>query len=179
MMLRTEGDFVRASNMAQDLTNLVVTYLKFWRKYANGRNNVNIPNDNFGVIFLPMKKEGRLEVGILYTRTDHWQTPEYYDVDDDNYTEGYGSGDANICGYTSHSAEVHCESLISLAFTLLMHTPEDMEKSVIDYVKHEKAKEAEELRLKKIAAMEIELAALKAKAPIATIVEPTRLKRKR
>lgn len=179
MLLRSEGDFVRASNMAQDLTNLVVTYLKFWRKYANGRNNVTIPDDTFGVIFLPMKTEGKLEVGLLYTRTDHWQTPEYYDVDDDQYTEGYGSGDANICGYTSHTAKVNCEIFISIPFAVLAKTPDQMEQSVKTFVATEKAKEAEETRLATIAKLEEDLAKLKAKAPMQVIAPKVKEKGKR
>lgn len=164
-MLRSEGDFVRASNMAQDLTNMVVTYLKFWRKHANGRNNVRVPDDTFGVIFLPMKTEGKLEVGIVYTRTDHWETPVCFDTDSDYYVEGYHTGDANISHYESHSAKVKCEEYISIPFKSLADTPEGMEKGIIAYVKADKAKEAEAARLKKIAALEAELTSLKGKAP--------------
>lgn len=159
-MLRTEGDFVRAVNESRDLTGLAVTFLKLWRSHANGVNSVTIPPEPFNLVFMPLKEEHMLSVGIFYTRTDHWSTPTYYDIDDDMFVEGYGAGDSNISGHESHSAEVRCDAFIDIPFKMLMSST--MEADIELMAHDDKAKIAEEARLKEIESLEAQLTKLKA-----------------
>ena len=158
MMIRSDGDIVRTVNTARDLTGLVVTFLKLWRKNANGVNDVSIPSEDFNVAFMPLKKENMLSVGLFYTRTDHWTTPTYLDPDDDMYVEGYGSGDSNISGYSSHSSDVRYDMYVEIPFKMLMSTT--IEADIKQIAATDKAKKKEAARLTEIADLEAKLAEL-------------------
>lgn len=157
-MLRSESDIVSAVNGSRDLIGLAVTFLKLWRKHANGVNNVTIPNEDFNLVLMPLKKEGMLSVGLFYTRTDHWSTPTYYDVDDDMYVESYSSS-ANISGSESHSKDVRCDKFIDLPFKMLM-SPK-MEVDIIQLAEADKIKKSQAAKVEKIAALERQLSKLK------------------
>lgn len=157
-MIRTEGDIVRAANESRDLIGLVATFLKLWRKHANGVNNVTIPFESFNIAIMPLKTEGLLSVGLFYTRVDHWSIPTYYDVDDDLFIESYSSS-ANISGSESHSTEVQCDMFVDIPFAMLMSTK--VEANIIKVAEAAKIKKAEAAKAQKIASLEEELASLK------------------
>lgn len=163
MTFRTIADIVYAHNVARDLVNLATAYLRLWRKYANGCDQITIPDDNFTVVIMPMKHESLLSVGIVYTKTVTWSEPEYYDVDDDNYVETYNSR-ANICGYSSHSEEVKCELFLNLPTAHLLLSEEDMTTKIKAIAAKIRADEAEAMKQAKIQELEAQIKALKTSA---------------
>lgn len=159
MTIRSEGDLVWACSSAQDLTNLVTAFLKLWRTHANGVNRVTVPSGNFTIVYNPMK-EGYLCVTLVYTSTQFWEEPEYYDVDSDYFSESWGA--SNISGYTTRSETVTVESNVyNIPFEALLQSKENMEKYVKHQAKIAKEKEAEEKRLKEIKELETRLSELK------------------
>lgn len=163
MALRTVNDIIYAHNQARDLINLVIAYLRLWREYANGCYKVSVDSDRFTVVIQPMTSDAVLRVGIVYTKTQTWEEPEYYDVDDDNHVESYSSR-ANICGYRSHSEDVTCEKYFTIPVKHLLLNQTDMIKLIKDFAVKAKTEEAEALRLSKIAALESQLEKLKSGA---------------
>lgn len=97
-MIRTEGDIVLASNMAIDLTKMITTFLRTWREFANGVNGVTVPSqDDFTVLILPLKKEGRVECRIVWSQQHYrtvscsYEVEDAYGPDDDMYNERLGA----------------------------------------------------------------------------------------
>lgn len=159
MTIRSEGDLVWACSSAQDLTNLVTTFLNMWRTHANGVNKVYVPSENYTVVFNKMK-EGFICVTLVYTKTQFWQEPDYYDVDSDYFDESWGA--SNISGYTTHSKRVTMENgIYNIPFGALLQSKENMEKYIKNQAKIAKEKEAEEKRLKEIKELETRLNELK------------------
>lgn len=159
MTIRSETDIVLASNSAQDLTKVVFNYLSIYKKYANGKNGVKIPDESFSVLFKPMRKDGFLSVCLVYTRTTQHQVTEYYDVDDDNFSEVWGSD--NSCGYSIKTTKYVHEDLIDIPFSQLLCNLETMKKNVLSFVERDNAKIAEKLRVDRIATLESELTKLR------------------
>lgn len=159
MMLRSEGDFILASNMAQDLTNLVMQYLRLWRKHANGRSNVTVPKENFCVIFTKMKEQGYVNFKIIYTYTTYSDEPVYYDTDSDYFNESWGA--SNISHHVKVREDHLTEEHYSLPIRALMMPPDKMEAAIKQFVIDDQARINEINRLKRITELEKELGTLK------------------
>lgn len=159
MIFRSESDIVYASNASQSLANLVRAYLELYRKYANGLNGINIPSKNYAVVFQPMRKEGYLNVGLVYTRTDMHQSPVYYDVDDDEFDESWGAD--NVSHYTTSTTDTIIEQHILIPFGHLLCNQEKMEQSIKEFAERKEKELQEEQRRSKIRALEVELERLK------------------
>ena len=125
MPFRNESDLVRAINEARDLTNLVVAYLEIYRRRANGINGVKIPSEEYTVIFQQMQ-EGFARVMLVYTKTQTWQEPVYYDVDDDNFQESFGA--SNVSHYHTRSSSQIEEKVILIPFAHLLLPKTEMER---------------------------------------------------
>ena len=159
MMLRSEGDFILASNFAQDLTNLVMQYLELWKTHANGRLGVTVPKEKYCVIFTKMKKEGFVSFKIIYTYTTYGDEPVYYDTDSDYFNESWGA--SNISHYVSVSEDHLTEIHYSIPIRGLMLPPDKMEESIKQFVIKDQAKIDEANRQKRITELEKELGILK------------------
>lgn len=160
MMLRTEGDFIRASNMSYDLAAVVSTYLQLHRKYINHHNGVSVPDKDFAITFLPTKQERFISVALHWTDTRSWTETLYYDTDSDYFQESMGGAD-NSCGEVSHSEDYPRSSYISIPISHLMVN----EAAMTDwFVKKRQAitlEKAEVERVKRVAQLEAELRGLK------------------
>lgn len=152
MMLRTDGDFIRATNQAYDLAGIVIAYLKLHRKYINGYNGVNVPDKEFAVTFKPTKKEGFISTVLHWT---DWQThteTKYYDTDSDYFSESWGAD--NSCGETSYTVYYAESKGIEIPIKHLMMTKDQMlvhfeeKKVIVEAEKKEAIKQEEIKRLK-------------------------------
>lgn len=150
MTFRTEGEIVGAVNAARDLTNLVISYLTLYRKYAQGMRGVTIPDDPYTVVFLPMIGESTIQVKLVHTQTSSHQEPMYYDVDDDNYNESWGA--SNISHETTVFTESLEENIILIPFGRLLTSRENMELDIKRFAEIEKKRLHEMDRESKITA---------------------------
>lgn len=126
MMLRTEGDFILASNQAYDLAGIVIAYLKLHSQYINGYNGVSVPDKEFAVTFKPPSKEGFVTAVLHWT---DWRThteTQYYDVDSDYFNESLGAD--NSCGETSYREDYATSKGIEIPIKHLMMNKEQMIK---------------------------------------------------
>lgn len=157
MTFRTVGQLVSAFNASKDLTNLVIAFLQHWRKYANGAYGVTIPSKSFMVDFVDIT-ETLIKVRLVYTQTDTFSVPYYYDVDDERHSESWGAD--NTAGYTTGSISSPKETFINVPYTLLLASEEQMitecKNSAIRY----KNKQQEDQRLAEIATLKQRLAKL-------------------
>ncbi len=62
-LIYNESSVILAANMAVDLQNRVMTYLKYFRKYVDGHNDVWV-HSNSQCVFRPSRKEGCITVQI-------------------------------------------------------------------------------------------------------------------
>jgi hypothetical protein len=154
-MLRTEGDFVRAVDMARDLTNLVMQYLALWHKHANGVNGLEAPSGRYRIVFLAPSKSDEIHFEILLAETISREEPVYYDSDSDYFSESWGA--SNISGYTTSFSTDIVQRCVKMPIAALMQSPEQMERSVIEIAAKDKVAKAEATRLAKVAALEKEL----------------------
>lgn len=159
MIFRSESDIVYASNASQSLANLVRSYLELYRQYANGLNGVNIPSERYAIVFQPMHKEGFLTVALTYTRTDLHQSPVYYDVDDDNFSESWGAD--NVSHYATVTTKTLVDSFITIPFSHLLCSEANMKKIIMDFAERKKKELLEDQRRSKIRELEDELERLK------------------
>ncbi len=60
-------------------TELIVTFLKMWREYANGHNGVSVPRGGFTVSIRPSAGSETISVIVTETPHDYFPTPTYYD----------------------------------------------------------------------------------------------------
>lgn len=151
-MLRTEGDFILASNMSYDLAGIITTYLKLYKTYINGYNGVNIPDKEFAVTLKPPSKEGFVTAVLHWT---DWRTHTetlYYDSDSDYFSESWGSD--NSCGETSYTVDYAESKGIDIPIKHLMMTKDQMlkyfqqKKVSVETEKKEAIKQEEIKRLK-------------------------------
>lgn len=159
MMIRTAGDIVLASNMSQDLTNWVTTYLLLWREHVNGYNDVIIPKEPFKISFLPMLKENTLTVGMYWVGTVANVIPTFYDVDDEMHDPSFGAD--NVSSYSTTYTSEHYNRVLDIPFTQLMKTEEHMRTYFVELAVKIKNDKDEAARLKRIAELETELSTLK------------------
>ncbi len=158
---RTEGALVGAANGARSLTALVCAYLDLWRKHANGCYGVTVPREDFSVIFNPPTEKG-ISFTLIYTKTYHREVPHYYDVDDDNFQEGFGVD--NTAGYTIETSESIEERGLIIPYKALLMSAEDMEKDIIAGADRFKKAEAEKERQRQIKQAEDRLRELRGEA---------------
>lgn len=151
MLLRDESDFIRAANMSYDLAAIVTTYLKLFRKHTNGWGDVWMPDESFAVVHIPSKIEGMVCVDVLWKHKYSVTTPTYYDVDDDNFSESWGS--SNISGEETSFHESNQCKRIHIPIRQLMMT----EQTMIDFFVN---KEKELKRAKAMAETAEEIAQL-------------------
>lgn len=150
MTFRSEGDIVYAANAARDLTSLVTAYLTLYRKYAQGMNGVRVPDQSYTVVILPLRHEGKLHVKLVYTSTDSYQEPVYYDLDDENRSDSWGSD--NISHYATMTSTHIEEDGILIPMAILLQSKEKMEESVKTFAQNEKNRLQEIERRSRIAA---------------------------
>jgi hypothetical protein len=62
-LIYNESTVILATNMAVDLQDKVITYLKLFSKYVDGYNHLWV-HSNFTCVFLPSRKEGHITVRI-------------------------------------------------------------------------------------------------------------------
>jgi hypothetical protein len=155
MTFRTESDIVYAVNAARDLTNLVVACLEFYRRYAQGLLGIRIPVEPFTVVFLPLDNADSLKLRLVYTKTNNHQEPVYYDVDDDNYSESWGS--SNVSHHVTVITKTTEEQVFSIPFKLLLSSKENMELSIKRFAEVERKRLQEKERESKIAAHQEEI----------------------
>jgi hypothetical protein len=159
MMLRTESDFIIASNQAYDLAGIVVAYLKLHRQYVNGYNGVSVPDKEFAVTFKPPSTEGFVTTVLHWT---DWQThteTQYYDVDSDYFSESWGAD--NSCGETSYTVDYAESKGIDIPIKHLMMTKDQMVGFFKDKKIKVEAEYKEIARKKEIERLENELNKLK------------------
>lgn len=126
MLLRTESDFIFASNISYDLAGIVTTYLNLYRKYVNGHNNVTVPDTKYMVSFNPTKKEGFIDVVLHWTDHHTYTETLYYDSDSDYFSEAWGAD--NSYGETSHTEDFPKSAGINIPIKHLMMNEEQMLK---------------------------------------------------
>jgi hypothetical protein len=148
-IFRTDSDIVQAVNASIDLKNLVIEYLMLWQKYAQDLNGVHVPTDPFTVEFLPMEEE-RVRVKLIYTKTRSHQEAVYYDVDHDNYSESWGA--SNVSHHVTKFTRTLSEHIISIHFSSLLRSKENMIKDIQAFAEREKKRLQEVERQSKIAA---------------------------
>lgn len=124
MMIRSEGDVVRAANMAYDLSGIVTSYLKLHREYINGYNGVIVTDKEFAIVFLPKSKEGCICVELHWIDTITYSTPMYYDTDSDYFVESMGGQEPY--GYDHESISSLESSSIHIPISHLLQNQEDM-----------------------------------------------------
>lgn len=157
-MLRTEGDFIRASNQAYDLAGIVIAYLKLHRQHINGYG-VSVPDKEFAVTFKPSTKEGFISTVLHWT---DWRThteTKYYDSDSDYFSESWGAD--NSCGETSYTVDYAESKGIDIPIKHLMMTKEQMINFFTDKKIKVEAEYKEIARKKQIERLESELNKLK------------------
>ena len=151
-MLRTEGDFILASNMSYDLAGIATTYLKLYKTYINGYNGVNVPDKEFAITLKPPSKEGFVTTVLHWT---DWRTHTetlYYDSDSDYFSESWGAD--NSCGETSYTVDYAESKGIDIPIKHLMMTKDQMfkyfqqKKVSVEAEKKEAIKQEEIKRLK-------------------------------
>lgn len=132
MLLKTQADFIYASNIAYDLAGVVTTYLKLWREYINGFNDVLVPKYEFAVTFIPAKKPDKISVVLHWTDQRTYTETLYYDVDSDYFSEAWGAD--NSYGSTSHT-EYFADSC---SFNIPISHLSMSESQMINYFKEKK-----------------------------------------
>lgn len=162
MMLRGEGDFIRAANMSYDLAAIVTTYMKLFRKHINGYNDIYVPDEPFVVAFLPSTQEGCIKVKLLWKHSYLVSTPEYYDVDDDNFSEAWGAD--NQCGETVSSKTSHEYMVLHLPIVTLMMNEQNMNNWFINREKEIAIAQKQAAINEEISQLETRLAQLKTAA---------------
>ena len=155
MIFRSESDIVYASNASQSLANLVRAYLELYRRYANGLNGINIPSEQYAIVFQPMHKEGFLTVALTYTRTDLHQSPVYYDVDDDNFSESWGA--SNVSHYETVTTKTLVDSFITIPFSHLLCNEANMKKIIMDFAERKQKQLQEDQKKARIQELEEEI----------------------
>lgn len=144
---RTEGQLVGAANGSRALTSLVCAYLDLWEKHANGCYGVFVPREKFTVVFSAPSEKG-ICFTLVYTKTHMREVPHYYDVDDDNFVEGFGAD--NTAGYTIETSQSINEKSLVIPYKALLMSSEDMEKEIIAGAARYKKAEAEKEHQRKI-----------------------------
>lgn len=158
-VFRSEGDLVLAANQAQDLSSLVRAYLEMYKKHAQGINGVKIPTSRYDIVFMPLKFEHEIAVKLVFSRTETWTEPVYYDVDDDNFSESWGSD--NVSHHVTKSSTNPDEIVIRIPCSHLLLAQEQMEDLIIKQAAKYRADEAEQQRLDEIKRHEAEIERLK------------------
>jgi hypothetical protein len=155
MFLRTESDFIVASNMAYDLAGVVTTYLDLFREYINGYNGINIPSYEYAVTFKPSKKEHFIQAVLHWTDQRVHTETLYYDSDSDYFSEQWGAD--NSCGESSYTEEYARSKHIDIPIQNLMMNAGQM----LTYFKDKKvmweAEKKEVIRLEEIRRLKAEL----------------------
>lgn len=160
MTFRSNSDLIFAANQSRDLANLVQAYMILWRKHANGKNKVSVPTDDFTVVFLP-PTETAVVFRIVYTYTNTWSEPQYYDVDSDYFSESWGAD--NVSHHITRRETKIGEKGYEIPFACLLRSKEDMEASIKRTAESIKKREQEDERQREIAELESQLAKLKTK----------------
>lgn len=105
-------------------------------------------------------RENELLVGLSGTKTVTYETANYYEPDDDNFSEAWGT--SNISGYSGHVEQVKVDQVLRIPFGCLLRTDEQMiedtKKIVSKWIKDDKA----EAKAYEIARLEKKLAAVRA-----------------
>lgn len=162
MSLRTDGDFVAASNAACELSALVARFLSAYRKHANGANGVKVPNGDFTVV-LKKPKLGANDVvrvccELIYKHTTTYETPRFFEPDDDNYSEGFGA--SIVIGYDLHSEASIESSGYLIPWHLLRLSDELLRKHLLNVASAHADRQEEEARQAEISRLKQQLAAL-------------------
>lgn len=158
MSPNTEGAIVQASNAAQDLTAMVVTYLEAVKRIS-GERWVVVPRVSYSVVFEPMKKEGWLFTRLIYTDHHTRQVATHYSSDSDYFSESMGAN--NVSGYKVEGWSSNEDRGFQIPISHLLLGKEAREALLQDMVKKHDTKLAEEARQRKISQLETELTKLK------------------
>ena len=161
MSLHTESAIVQASNAAQDLTAMVVTYLEAVKRIS-GERWVAVPRESYSVVFEPMKKEGWLFTRLIYTSHHTRQVATYYSPDSDYFSESWGAD--NVSGYRVEGWSNKEDRGFQIPISHLLLGKDAREALLQDMAKKHDAKLAEEARQRKISQLETELSKLKGPA---------------
>lgn len=155
MFLRTESDFILASNMAYDLSAIVTTYLNLFKEYVNGYNGIKIPSHEYAVTFKPSNKEHFIKVELHWTDQRVHTETLYYDSDSDYFSEQWGAD--NSYDESSYTEDYPKSTCIDIPIQNLMMNKEQM----VAFFKERKVKwEAEKketIRLEEIRRLKVQL----------------------
>lgn len=161
-MIRTEGDVVRASDQACELSGLVARFLIEFRKYSNGVNGVNVPDGYFTVV---LKKPELVDdqhvfvcCTLIHQRTESYEVPKYFDPDSDNYTEGWGAN--NISHYETETHTSIESKGYRIPWRQLILSNDDLVAYLKSLKQRAKEREAEEQRQREIESLRKRLIAL-------------------
>ena len=158
MLLRSESDFIWTTGAAYDLSCIVTTYLKLYRKHLNGENKLYIPKEEFAVTFLPSTMERCITVALWWTAHYSTEVTQYYDADDDNFSEAWGSD--NSCGVSIAHSESKENMRLHIPISHLMRNEDQMKADFVARESKVKADKAEAARLARIASLKAELTKL-------------------
>lgn len=133
MTIRTAAEMVTAASHAIHLQALALGYLQNYRQYANGVNDVRVPNEAFMVAVHEVEKGGGVSPCITFSlqwiETVCWQVPVYHSPDSPMVQEGFGSD--NVSGYKSESQSSPSLLFVTIPVSHLM----EPYASQIEYLK--------------------------------------------
>ena len=164
MLLRSESDFIWVTNAAHDLAGLVTAYLKLFRTHTQGDGGVNIPDERFAVTFGPSTREGSITVMLWWTYYYSTEVTQYYDVDDDMFSEAWGSD--NSCGVSIEHNESKERLKLNIPIKFLMMSEAQMKSYFVDRTRKLKVDAAESARVKRIDELKKELSKLENKSDL-------------
>ena len=158
MTIRTTSQLVFACNATKDVTNLATTIVKMWKKFANGSDNLYLDYDDFSVQVVGVT-EDKVKIKIVMSLTTSYEVPDYYDVDDDMFSDSFGS--SNICGYTMWQSTALNEKTIEIPQQVFFMTEQEMAEWAARCKTRWDKQRQEEQRKCEIASLEKQLEKLK------------------
>lgn len=154
MTFRTEGDIIYAANAARDLSNLVVAYLTFFKQYAQGKNGVKVPSENYTVVILPQTEPGKLRVKLSFEEVSSYESPVY--ADNSGYEESefgsYGDTGRGVSHYETCYTTSTVDKWLTIPIRSLLLSKEEMELEIKTFADKERKRLQELERESKIAA---------------------------
>lgn len=168
MTIRSVGEMVIAANYAQDLQALAHAYLLLFRHYANGVNDVVVPDKEFAVsVHEVAKGDGlhpKITFALMWISTTSWQVATYYSPDSEMFQEGFGVD--NVSGYTARSESEPTQLFITIPVSHLLQSREEQVKYLQKIKADDDYAKSERDRLEKIARLQAEIEKLQpTKAP--------------
>ena len=161
-MLRNESDLVLAANQAMDVCSQITVYLLALENAASRYSGYRSPLKlkwPYNVTILEVR-EKELLVGLSGTETISYKIANYYEPDDEAFTEGYGV--SNVSGYSSCVKDVKVDQYLCIPFKCLLRTKAEMAEDTKKIVDIWTEKDKAEAKAYEITRLEEQLAAVRA-----------------